>query len=53
MTGADPGPVGAAAELQVTIPSAATPRIQEGHMLAAHTICEWVETAVDSADRAG
>jgi len=53
LTGADPGPVGAAAELQVAIPSTETPRIQEGHMLAAHTICEWMETAVDSADRAG
>jgi len=53
MTGADPGPVGAAAELTIAIPSTETPRIQEGHMLAAHTICEWMESAVDSADRAG
>ncbi len=44
MTGADPGPVGAAAELTIAIPSAETPRVQEGHMLAAHTICEWVES---------
>ncbi|MEX2447937.1 MAG: SIS domain-containing protein [Solirubrobacterales bacterium] len=43
MTGADPGPVGAAAEHRIAIPSADTPRVQEGHMLAAHTICEWVE----------
>jgi D-sedoheptulose 7-phosphate isomerase len=43
MTGADPGPVGAAAAHRVRIPSSETPRIQEGHMLAAHTICEWVE----------
>ncbi len=43
MTGADPGPVGAAAEHRIRIPSSETPRIQEGHMLAAHTICEWVE----------
>jgi len=46
MTGADPGPVGAAAELTIAIPSSETPRIQEGHMLAAHTICEWVESAI-------
>ena len=46
MTGADPGPVGAAAELTIAIPSSETPRIQEGHMLAAHTICEWVEAVV-------
>jgi D-sedoheptulose 7-phosphate isomerase len=53
MTGADPGPVGSAAELTIAIPSGETPRIQEGHMLAAHTICEWMETAVDRADRLG
>jgi D-sedoheptulose 7-phosphate isomerase len=46
MTGADPGPVGEAAELTIAIPSSETPRIQEGHMLAAHTICEWVEEIV-------
>jgi D-sedoheptulose 7-phosphate isomerase len=43
MTGADPGPVGAAAQHCISIPSSDTPRVQEGHMLAAHTICEWVE----------
>ncbi len=43
MTGNDPGPVGAAAEHRISIPVADTPRVQEGHMLAAHTICEWVE----------
>jgi D-sedoheptulose 7-phosphate isomerase len=43
MTGADPGPVGAAADRVVRIPSAETPRVQEGQMLAAHIVCEWVE----------
>ncbi|HEX3735816.1 MAG TPA: SIS domain-containing protein [Solirubrobacterales bacterium] len=43
MTGADPGPVGAAAERVIRIPSADTPRVQEGQMLAAHIVCEWVE----------
>ncbi|HEX8690149.1 MAG TPA: SIS domain-containing protein [Solirubrobacterales bacterium] len=53
MTGADPGPVGAAAEHRIRIPSADTPRVQEGHMLAAHTICEWVEARlVEEADSA-
>jgi D-sedoheptulose 7-phosphate isomerase len=46
MTGEDPGPVGAAADLAIAIPSSETPRVQEGHMLAAHTICEWVEEAI-------
>jgi D-sedoheptulose 7-phosphate isomerase len=43
MTGPTPGPAGEAAELTLSVPSAQTPRIQEGHMLAAHVICEWVE----------
>jgi D-sedoheptulose 7-phosphate isomerase len=43
MTGSNPGPVGAAAELRLCVPSSDTPRIQEGHMLAAHVVCEWVE----------
>jgi D-sedoheptulose 7-phosphate isomerase len=53
MTGRDPGPVGAAAEHRISIPVADTPRVQEGHMLAAHTICEWVEARlVEEADSA-
>jgi D-sedoheptulose 7-phosphate isomerase len=50
MTGADPGPVGAAAELTIAIPSSETPRVQEGHMVAAHTICEWVEEAIGGGE---
>lgn len=53
MTGADPGPVGAAAEHRIAIPSTDTPRIQEGHMLAAHTICEWVEARMIEAAATG
>jgi D-sedoheptulose 7-phosphate isomerase len=43
MTGQEPGPAGSAADVVVAVPSGQTPRIQEGHMLAAHVICEWVE----------
>jgi D-sedoheptulose 7-phosphate isomerase len=43
MTGGAPGPVGEAADLCIRVPSGDTPRVQEGHMLAAHIICEWVE----------
>jgi len=43
MTGADSGPVGEASDLCIRIPSSETPRIQEGHLLASHTLCEWVE----------
>lgn len=46
MTGAEPGIVGAAAEIVIAIPSRRTPRIQEGHLLLGHTICEAVEHAV-------
>ena len=53
MTGEDPGPVGAAAELTIAIPSTETPRIQEGHMVAAHTICEWVEEAIGGGEPPG
>jgi D-sedoheptulose 7-phosphate isomerase len=53
MTGAEPGPVGAAAERCIAIPSAETPRIQEGHMLAAHIVCEWVEARLAGETASG
>jgi D-sedoheptulose 7-phosphate isomerase len=43
MTGAEPGPVGEASDLLIRVPSADTPRVQEGHLLACHIVCEWVE----------
>jgi D-sedoheptulose 7-phosphate isomerase len=43
MTGAEPGPVGEASDLCIRIPSTDTPRVQEGHLLASHIVCEWVE----------
>jgi D-sedoheptulose 7-phosphate isomerase len=43
MTGADPGPVGGESDLCIRIPSMDTPRVQEGHTIAAHIVCEWVE----------
>jgi D-sedoheptulose 7-phosphate isomerase len=43
LTGIDPGPVGAAAEVVVAVPSADTPRIQEAHMLIGHLLCDRVE----------
>ena len=49
LTGADPGPVGAAAEHVIAIPSAETPRIQEGHGLAGHILCEWAEARLADA----
>ncbi len=52
MTGAEPGPVGAAADRVIAIPSTDTPRVQEGQMIAAHAICEWVEARLATEDGA-
>ena len=52
MTGSDPGPVGGAADLTIGIPSDETPRVQEGQMLAAHIVCEWVEASLVSGGAA-
>lgn len=49
MTGAEPRDAGAAAEITIAVPSPETPRIQEGQMLAAHVICEWVEAKLASS----
>lgn len=46
LTGDDPGPVGAAAEIVVAVPSAATPRIQEAHILIGHILCDRVERSL-------
>lgn len=53
MTGADSGPVGEASDYRIRIPSMDTPRVQEGHMLAAHVICEWVEARLAESVAAG
>lgn len=50
MTGADPGIVGAAADIVIAIPTTATPRVQEAHLLLGHIVCEAVERAVLAAD---
>jgi D-sedoheptulose 7-phosphate isomerase len=45
MTGEDPGPLGAAADLAIRVPSRDTARIQESHIAAGHLICDLVERA--------
>jgi D-sedoheptulose 7-phosphate isomerase len=52
MTGAEPGLVGEAAEIVIAIPSRATPRVQEAHLLLGHLICEAVEQAIVAHDTA-
>jgi len=43
LTGADGGPLLSEVEVCVCVPSSDTPRIQEGHILVGHLLCEFVE----------
>jgi D-sedoheptulose 7-phosphate isomerase len=52
MTGGEPGIVGAAADIVIAIPSHATPRIQEAHLLLGHIVCEAVEQAIAAGEPA-
>ncbi|HVN41669.1 MAG TPA: SIS domain-containing protein [Steroidobacteraceae bacterium] len=42
-TGANPGPLGAAADLVLSAPSLVTARIQEVHAISIHIICECID----------
>lgn len=44
LVGARPGPVADLAEVAVRVPSTSTPRVQEGHLLVVHLLCEWIES---------
>jgi D-sedoheptulose 7-phosphate isomerase len=46
LTGGDGGGVRVAADVCIVVPSDETPRIQEGHTLVAHVLCELVEQAI-------
>jgi D-sedoheptulose 7-phosphate isomerase len=41
--GGDGGPVGAAAEMALTVPSRNTPRVQEVHITIGHVLCDLVD----------
>jgi D-sedoheptulose 7-phosphate isomerase len=45
LTGGDGGEMRNAAEVCIVVPSGETPRVQEGHTLVAHILCELVERA--------
>ena len=45
-TGGSGGRLAAAVDHAIVIPNDATPRIQEGHLMCAHILCEIVETAL-------
>jgi phosphoheptose isomerase len=46
LTGRDGGPVGAAADVHINVPSESTPRVQEVHRTLLHVICDLVEEAL-------
>jgi len=43
LTGGNGGKLAKAADLVLTVPSDATPRIQEAHITIGHIVCELVE----------
>ena len=43
LTGRDGGAIGAAADIHINVPDAATPRVQEVHRTVIHVLCELVE----------
>lgn len=45
LIGGDGGPMAAAADVALVVPSPDTARVQEGHILLAHVLCELVEQA--------
>jgi D-sedoheptulose 7-phosphate isomerase len=45
-TGQGGGKIGAIADVALRIPSKDTARIQEGHILCGHMLCDWVERSV-------
>jgi D-sedoheptulose 7-phosphate isomerase len=51
LTGSSGGGLKQAAELCVCVPSSATPRIQESHILIGHILCELAEEAIVRASR--
>jgi D-sedoheptulose 7-phosphate isomerase len=46
LTGRDGGEVGSHCDHLLAVPSTETPRIQEGHVVIGHTLCEIVERAL-------
>jgi D-sedoheptulose 7-phosphate isomerase len=46
MTGRDGGKMGMQADIHINVPSQATPRIQEGQIIAGHVLCALVEESL-------
>jgi D-sedoheptulose 7-phosphate isomerase len=50
-TGRNGGGMSRVAEDTLQIPSAETPRIQEGHILCGHMLCDYIEQSLGQSDR--
>ena len=47
-TGGSGGPIGAAVDVHVNVPHAATPRVQEVHRTLIHAVCDLIEQQLDA-----
>ena len=52
LTGAGGGAIASIADITLRIASKETARIQEGHILCGHMLCDWVELAVCEREQA-
>jgi D-sedoheptulose 7-phosphate isomerase len=50
-TGKNGGELARVADETLQIPSTETPRIQEGHILCGHMLCDYIEQSLDQSDR--
>lgn len=50
-TGKNGGGLARVADETLKIPSTETPRIQEGHILCGHMLCDYIEQSLDQSDR--
>ena len=50
-TGREGNAMGVLAHETISVPSSETPRIQEGHILCGHMLCDYVERAVFESER--
>jgi D-sedoheptulose 7-phosphate isomerase len=50
-TGKNGGGLARIADETLQIPSTETPRIQEGHILCGHMLCDYIEQSLDQSDR--
>jgi D-sedoheptulose 7-phosphate isomerase len=46
LTGRDGGNMRHTADIDIIVPAQSTARIQEGHILIGHILCDWIESAI-------